>query len=84
MSSFRFLQILAVAGALLTAVSTLFYFNRGPFPSGELLASNTYLSPTKPIPGNPQLVRVEVLVLDSSDPAGPKSSAWNSTKPMFP
>jgi hypothetical protein len=37
-----------------------------------LLASSTYLGPTKSIPGNPKLIRIEVLVSDSPDPSGPQ------------
>ncbi len=42
------------------------------FCTGALFASNTYLGPTKPVPGNPQLILVEVLIQDSQDPSGPQ------------
>jgi len=40
------------------------------FTTSELLVQNTYLGPTEPIPGNPQLVQIEVLVRDSPETAG--------------
>lgn len=36
----------------------------------SLLAQNTYFGPTSPVPGNPKLVRVQVIVRDSPEPAG--------------
>jgi hypothetical protein len=49
--------------------------------SFSLFAQNTYLGPTSPVPGNPQLVRVEVIVHDSPDPSGVQieSAEFNST-----
>lgn len=35
-----------------------------------LLAQNTYLGPIQPIPGNPDLVRVQIVVRDSPDSGG--------------
>ncbi len=34
------------------------------FLFGSLCAQNTYLGPTSPVPGNPQLIAVEVIVND--------------------
>ena len=44
-------------------------------------ASNTYFGPVKPIPGNPELVRLEVLVRDSPEAAGLQivSVSFNNT-----
>ncbi|HEV7738122.1 MAG TPA: hypothetical protein VGO47_12230 [Chlamydiales bacterium] len=36
----------------------------------QQMASNTYFGPIKPAPGNPQLVRLEVLVRDSPEASG--------------
>jgi hypothetical protein len=36
----------------------------------SLKAQNTYLGPIQPIPGNPQLVRIEILVRDSPESGG--------------
>ena len=32
--------------------------------------TNTYLGPTEPVPGNPHLVRIQVIVHDNPDPGG--------------
>jgi len=40
-----------------------------PHLSG-LLVQNTYFGPTSPIPGNPHLVRVQVLIYDSAEQGG--------------
>jgi hypothetical protein len=91
MRSIRFLQILTVAGAFLTASSSILFFKQGRLPllpndsnSIELIASNTYFGPTKPIPGTPQLVRVEVLVRDSEDPSGPQVVSVDFNKNNVP
>jgi hypothetical protein len=36
----------------------------------SLMASYSYQGPTRPVPGNPQLVRVEVLMRDSPEAGG--------------
>ncbi len=84
MALIRCMQILTVTGALLATSSSLLFFKQGRLPfsplenfHAQVLASNTYLGPTKPIPGNPQLVRVEVLVRDSDDPSGPQVISVN-------
>lgn len=72
----RIIHLLLVFGATLCALNLFIYFSQEKQPllyhpsNGELLAQNTYLGPTAPVPGNPYLVRVEVLVKDSSDLAG--------------
>ncbi|HEY4255559.1 MAG TPA: hypothetical protein VGM34_04355, partial [Chlamydiales bacterium] len=37
-----------------------------------LLTTNTYLGPKHPLEGNPQLVKVQVVVRDSTDEKGPQ------------
>ncbi|HEX2583208.1 MAG TPA: hypothetical protein VHL30_03740 [Chlamydiales bacterium] len=90
MRSIRFLQILTIAGALLTTSSSILFFKQGrppllpPDSDSTILASNTYFGPTKPIPGTPQLVRVEVLVRDSDDPSGPQIVSVDFNKNNVP
>lgn len=70
----RLIQTLVIFGTALTVFNILFYFSKqmnAPDPSNTpLLTQNTYMGPTTPIPGNPSLVRVEVLVRDSPELAG--------------
>lgn len=52
-----------------------------------VLLQNTYLGPTKPVPGNPRLVRVEVSVRDNPELGGVQiqSVAFNDqTIPLKP
>jgi hypothetical protein len=63
MDAVRFLRVLALTGALLSG-TTLGLFG--------LVASNTYMGPTHPIPGNPQRIRVEIEIRDSSTASGPQ------------
>lgn len=56
-------------------------------PRMEGSLAQTYFGPTAPIPGNPQLVRVEVLVQDGSEPNGLQvvSASFNGTSiPLKP
>lgn len=56
-------------------------------PRLEGQIAQTYLGPTAPIPGNPQLVRVEVLVSDGQEPNGLQilSASFNGTSiPLKP
>lgn len=66
-------QILRAFFVLATAVYVLNVFllcqtNRSP--SHSLLAQSTYFGPKGTLPGNPQLIKVEVLVRDSPQLAG--------------
>ena len=61
-------HLLLIFGAALCALNLALYFS--PTSKEVLLAQNTYLGPTEPVPGNPSLVRVELLVKDSPDLAG--------------
>lgn len=50
-------------------LSALFYFQvekKAP----PLVAQNTYFGPTSPLPGNPTLIQVEILIRDSPDLGG--------------
>ncbi len=68
----NFIQTLFVLGISLVVLNLFFYFSKSPenIEPNTLLAQNTYMGPTEPIPGNPSLVRVEVLVRDSPALAG--------------
>ena len=69
----KIFQILLIFGTLLCSLNIYVYLSKGPFPRSqetEFLTQNTYLGPTSPLPGNPYLVRVELLVRDSPDLAG--------------
>jgi len=81
MTAIRFIQLNLVA---LLAAFGFFYFKTTPKPIDELLASNTYMGPTKSIPGKPQLVRVEVLVRDSADASGPQVVSVDFNKNNIP
>jgi hypothetical protein len=60
--------------ALTPLLSVFFFQKKEPkpfvFEETALLVQNTYLGPTEPIPGNPDLVRIEILIKDSPDLAG--------------
>ena len=63
----RFLIITSLA---LCTLSLLYFWPENEKISEKLLASFTYEGPTKPVPGNPKLVRVQVNVRDSPDSGG--------------
>jgi hypothetical protein len=67
----RFLKSFFFFGAALTIFNLLFYFsNQIQIKEDPFLVQNTYMGPTSPVPGNPYLVRVEILVRDSPDMGG--------------
>jgi hypothetical protein len=76
MKEFRTPHLVFIFGTLICVLNLMIYFYQIgtslPFsPSkGALLAQNTYLGPKEPIPGDPQLVRVELLIKDSADLSG--------------
>jgi hypothetical protein len=74
MSSQRFFQALLIFGTSLVMLGTILFFKQGAFPlqtSGLVCQSvNEYSGPTKKIPGNPQLIRIQVLVNDDPNPQG--------------
>ncbi len=58
-------------------MGVLLYFQGKRYPLSTvdrycsgLIAQNTYMGPIQPIPGNPHLIRVEVLVRDSPELGG--------------
>jgi hypothetical protein len=76
MKQFRLPHFFCIFGAIICAFNLAIYFYQAgtdvPFSSSEtaLLAQNTYLGPKEPVPGNPPLVRVELLIKDSSTLSG--------------
>jgi hypothetical protein len=78
MSTIRFFLLVLASGFLFGVLSLTLFFKeaRWPllasFPSASLVAStsNTYLGPQKPVVGNPQLVRVQVIVRDAPEASG--------------
>ncbi|MDE3046186.1 MAG: hypothetical protein KGJ02_06040 [Verrucomicrobiota bacterium] len=84
----KWLLTVILSGVFLASFSVAHLFQRtAPFATDSLLAANTYLGPQKPVVGNPQLVRIEVLVRDSveSDGVQIKKVTFNSTDiPLHP
>ena len=76
MAPYRWIKTLASISALFVASFSFLFLKPHVNPSNlegpKLFASNTYLGPTKPIPGHPKLIRVEVLVNDAYDASGPQ------------
>jgi hypothetical protein len=78
MRSQRFFQLFTVFGALLSIAGILLFFKQGDLPllSKSSLSSlvaqntNTYLGPNQKVPGNPQLIRVQVLAYNDPNPKG--------------
>lgn len=80
MDASRMLRLIVLIGALLACGSlALFFKNKTTsLPLDSLVAATTYLGPKSPIVGNPQLVRVEVLVKDA-----PEANGLQVTKVTF-
>lgn len=77
MRSKKFFQFLLILGTGLFMLGTLLFFKQGELPllgahHGDLLAQNTnvYMGPNQRLPGNPQLVRVQILLYDDPSPKG--------------
>jgi len=63
------------------------FFVLSLFHSLQILGSYSYQGPTQPVPGNPQLIRVEILIRDSPIEAGLKINSVkfdNKTVPLQP
>ena len=69
MKELRKIHVLLFFGALICALN-IGFFTLSPRKESTLVAQNTYMGPTEPVPGNPQLVKVELLIKDSSDISG--------------
>lgn len=76
MKESRTTHLFFISSTLICVLNLMIYFYQVgttlPFSLSEeaLLTQNTYLGPKEPVPGNPQLVRVEILIKDSADLAG--------------
>ncbi len=78
MASQRFFQLLLILGTTLSMLGILLFFKQAPFSlvsinhHSALLTQNVneYLGPKQKVPGNPQLIRVQVLVNDDPSPKG--------------
>lgn len=77
MAANRFLKFLLVLGTLSSMMGALLFFKQEALPLSSashhsLVAQNTnnYLGPTQKVPGNPQLVRVQILINDDPNPQG--------------
>ncbi len=78
MNSKRFFDFLLVFGTALFMLGVLLFFKQSEIPlmsanhHAGLVAqnTNTYLGPNQKIPGNPQLVRVQILVYNDPNPKG--------------
>jgi hypothetical protein len=69
----RFFRYLLVFGAALVLIGTVLLFKQGSKPFDPFIAqsnTNTYLGPHGKVPGNPQLIRVQILVSDDPNPQG--------------
>ena len=73
----KFFQFLLIVATFVLMGGVLLHFKKGslpPYPqdphSAKLLVQNTYYGPVQPIPGDPYLVRVEVLIRDSAELGG--------------
>lgn len=72
----KIFHTLFILGSALTVWNIYFLLSPRKDPNAKKIANssfvaqNTYMGPTEPIPGNPHLVRVEILIKDSSDLAG--------------
>lgn len=73
----KFFQFLLILGTALFMLGTLLFFKQGELPligahHADLVAqnTNTYLGPTQRLPGNPQMIRVQILLYDDPSPKG--------------
>lgn len=70
----RIIHLIFILGTTLCTLNLLLYLSKDSLSSPPketvLITQNTYMGPTAPVPGDPYLVRVEVLVKDSPDIAG--------------
>jgi hypothetical protein len=66
----RFLFKGSLTLALLVLLGLGLYLLETPQKQEQLLASYSYQGPTQAVPGNPKLVRIEVIVRDSPSAAG--------------
>lgn len=77
MREYKFFQFLLIFGTSLSLFGIFLFVrdkmqtNSAPLhQSTGLLTSNTYFGPTAPVPGNPLLIKVEILIRDSPELGG--------------
>jgi hypothetical protein len=70
MNTNRFFQCLIVFGALLTGWAAIFFISQCAPCTLVAQNVNDYLGPNKKGTGNPQLIRVQVIVNDDPNPKG--------------
>lgn len=78
MTSQKFFNLLLIIGASLSMLGVLLVFKQNGLCLGEAAHhvglvsqnTNTYLGPNQKLNGNPQLVRIQVLVYNDPDPKG--------------
>ena len=78
MGTQRFFNFVLIAATFLLMMGTLLFFKQGPYPlsslnhHSNLIVQNTndYFGPTQKVPGNVQLIRVQILVNDDPNPKG--------------
>lgn len=87
----RFFHLLLVVGTALSVMGILLFFQQGSLPLmdstyGLIAQSNTnnYLGPHAPIPGNPQMIRIQILVNDDPNPKGVQIESVNFNRVNIP
>lgn len=67
----RYFKSILLSLAFLLGINLLLFFSPFKAKTHEtLVTQSTYFGPTEPIPGDPQLIKVELLIKDSPDLAG--------------
>jgi len=73
MQGYRVIRFIFALGVCLSSLGvSLSLFSVRSFDEKSYIVQNTYMGPTSPIPGDPYLVRVELLIKDSPDAGGPQ------------
>ncbi|MES2272657.1 MAG: hypothetical protein V4487_00495 [Chlamydiota bacterium] len=76
MDAKKSISLLLLFGTAVSFLSIALFLKKGTYPllgtapPEGLLVQNTYFGPNHPLPGNPHLVRVEILIHDSTEPGG--------------
>ncbi len=72
MSAKRFLPLLFFLGSTTCVITLLVFCLSFASQQDLLIASYSYQGPKNPVPGNPQLIRIELIVRDSPEAGGPQ------------
>jgi hypothetical protein len=65
-----FQSVIIVSTVLCLAAFGFYFWKKSEISAKSLVASYSYQGPTQPVPGNPKLVRIQVLVRDSPVASG--------------